>query len=330
MIDTTDTQTPGLTLSATPAVADPKGLTLVSMDDIETLPQVRTESGWDDESLNALAESIKTTGLLQLPLLRWDAMRKKYIVIAGHRRIEAMRRAGFPEFYAITGSADQQQAHLMQLTENIHREQLTTKETAYALRTLSDQGHDLGAIAVMVNKSKPWVSKHLSVTHPEFGKYARHLFETCAEEDLEILNSLSQAEKAVDKAIEQDTSGHEWKPGCEWVQARAPSTGWTRKEAAKAAKDAKKYTVPAVNPKDEKREPEDNDTADKAKPATSSEDEKAAARMLQDAMVSLIGRINAGNETDARGALSYLIGYACGGESARLEGTRQALIDMLK
>jgi ParB/RepB/Spo0J family partition protein len=327
MIDTNNTQTPAVTLTDTPTVADPKGLTLVNMADIETLPQVRTESGWDNESLNALAESIKSTGLLQLPLLRWDATRSKYVVIAGHRRIEAMRRAGFPGFYAITGNADQQQAHIMQLTENIHREQLTTKETAYALRTLSDQGHDLGTIAAMVNKSKPWVSKHLSVTHPEFGNYARRLFVGGDVEDLEILNSLSQAERAINetRAQHMDT---ESLSGENWTISQYPGKAWTRKSAANVAKTAKTWR-PAT-PEVENDEVEENGTADTAEPVTSSEAEKTAARMLQDAMVSLISRIKAGNETDARGALSYLIGHACGSESDRLDGTRQALIAMLK
>jgi ParB/RepB/Spo0J family partition protein len=326
MIDTTDTQTPDLTLSETPAIADPRGLTMINMDQVETLPQVRTESGWDNESLNALAESIKKTGLLQLPLLRWDEMRGKYVVIAGHRRIEAMRRAGFPGFYAITGEADQQQAHLMQLTENIHREQLTTKETAYALRTLSDQGHDLATIAAMVNKSKPWVSKHLSVTHTEFGKYARRLFEGCEVEDLEVLNSLSQAERAIDKT-KTEHNDTESLTGELWTIAQYPGKDWTRKTAAQVAKHAKAWS-PTTREND--AEADDTQDAETSEPTTSSDDQKAAAKMLQDAMVSLISRIKNGHETDAKGAIAYLIGYACGEESERLSGTQQALTAMLK
>lgn len=245
MIDANDNLTTALTLTETPAVADPRGLTMIQMDQVEALPQVRTESGWDDKSLSELAESIKTLGLLQLPLLRWDAMRGKFLVIAGHRRIEAMRRAGFPGFYAITGEADQQQAHLMQLTENIHREQLTTKETAYALRTLSDQGKTLAQIAAMVNKSKPWVSKHLSVTHPDFGSYAREKFERCEVEDLEILNSLSQAEKAIDSKNAEASDEVEWIIGATWIKQRCEGS-WSRTTAAKLAKEAKTYQLPAL------------------------------------------------------------------------------------
>lgn len=225
-----DTATAELPVTGTPETSRPEGLTLVQMYQVNVKPQVRTETGWSDAELDELGESIMHEGLLQLPLLRRDPESETLIPVAGHRRIEAMKRKGFSEFYAIVGDADEAKAFRMQLAENIQREQLSTREVANAVRKLADEGNTPAQIGEIVKKSKAWVSKHLSLTHPEFGKYARRLFERGEVEDLEILGSLSQAEKA---AAEK---GHD---GESWTIAQYPGNPWTRKEAAAAARRAK-------------------------------------------------------------------------------------------
>jgi len=259
MQNTADTATAELTLTASPNVSSQEGLTLVKLADVVAEDQVRTETGWSDASLSELAESIKTHGLLQLPLLR---NRTKpdglYTIVAGHRRIEAMRRAGFESFYAIVGNATQAQADVMQLIENIQREQLSTKETANALRKMADQGMNLGQIANTVKKSKPWVCKHLAVTHPEFGQYAKKLFERGEVEDIEILNGLSQLEKL--------TSQDE-------CAAALPSSGkWTRKAVKDALKNAQAYQSD-----DENEEGEGN----KDQEQTAAKEQQAALQRLK-------------------------------------------------
>lgn len=249
-----DTATAELNLIPTPAVSSQEGLTLVKLADVVAEPQVRTETGWSESSLAELAESIKTHGLLQLPLLR-NRMKPDglYTIVAGHRRIEAMRRAGFESFYAIVGNATQAQADVMQLIENIQREQLSTKETAYALRKMADEGKTLAQIANVVKKSKPWVCKHLAVTHPEFGQYAKHLFERGEVEDVEILNGLSQLEKL----IGQD--------GC---KAALPSSGkWTRKAVKDALKNAQADQNGSNEDEEEGEEDHEQNAADEQRDA---------------------------------------------------------------
>lgn len=225
-----DTATAELPVTGMPDTSRPEGLTLVNMYQINVKPQIRTETGWSDAELDELGESIMREGLLQLPLLRHDPESNTLIPVAGHRRIEAMKRKGFSEFYAIVGDADEAKAFRMQLAENIQREQLSTREVANAVRKLADEGNTPAQIGEIVKKSKAWVSKHLSLTHPEFGKYARKLFERGEVEDLEILGSLSQAEKAANE------KGHD---GESWTIAQYPGNPWTRKEAAAAARRAK-------------------------------------------------------------------------------------------
>lgn len=233
MKDQADNVTAELDVTEAPETSRPEGLTLVRMHQINVKPQVRTETGWSDRELDELGESIMKEGLLQLPLLRRDSESNTLIPVAGHRRIEAMKRKGFTEFYAIVGDADEAKAFRMQLAENIQREQLSTKETANAVRKLADEGNTPGQIAEIVKKSKAWVSKHLSLTHPDFGKYAKNLFVTGVCEDLEILGSLSTAEKALNAIEHQNPEG--------WLIGYVIDNGnaWSRQLAARAAKKAK-------------------------------------------------------------------------------------------
>lgn len=307
-----------------PGTSTPEGLKLVFMEQVQAMPQVRTQSGWDDASLAELGNSIIAVGLLQTPLLREhpdDA--DKYIIVAGHRRIEAMRRAGFRSFYAIIGKADNETAHVMQLTENLHREQLTTKETAWALRTLSDQGKTLGQIAEMVNKSKPWVCKHLALTHEGFGTYARKLFVDGTTEDVELLNSLSQAEKLADAAEMF---------GFEWVSTQIPKSGkWTRKAAADVAKLAK--TLQKTESDDEQENEEDKNDEESSSDEFDEqykEECKVAAKRITSAMISLISAMKDGQKYDEGTALAYIIGFACGDETENIKGTEEAMFGMLK
>lgn len=319
-----DTATAELPVSGSPDTSRPEGLTLVQMYQINVKPQVRTETGWSDAELDELGESIMREGLLQLPLLRRDQESNTLIPVAGHRRIEAMKRKGFSEFYAIVGDADEAKSFRMQLAENIQREQLSTREVANAVRKLADEGNTPAQIGEIVKKSKAWVSKHLSLTHPEFGKYARRLFEKGEVEDLEILGSLSQAEKAA------NDKGHN---GESWTIAQYPGNPWSRKEAAAVAKRAKAMK-PKTDGQDESEQEcdetehantETNDDAEAAYKAKC----KTAAERIQEAMVTAISNIKDGQQMSAECALAYIIGFACGEEAKKLTGTLEALTAMV-
>lgn len=186
-----DTKTIDMPLPKT--VPDHTGqLQLVRLEEVEALPQVRTESGMDDQSLDELAASIMARGLLQPPLLRTQTGSEKLAVVAGHRRIAAMRRAGFETCYAIVGTTDAEAAHEMQIAENIHREQLSPLEIGNAVAFLLAKHKQLAKVAGILKKSKPWCSKHLAITLPEFSKVAKDMLKSGECEDLEILGMINQ------------------------------------------------------------------------------------------------------------------------------------------
>ena len=90
--------------------------------------QPRTE--WDDEQLQDLASSIKSSGLLQPIIVRSNGI--NYELIAGERRLRASGLAGLTEIPAIVRNATDEQMLELALVENIQRADLNPMEKAKA------------------------------------------------------------------------------------------------------------------------------------------------------------------------------------------------------
>jgi ParB family chromosome partitioning protein len=92
---------------------------------------------FDETSLNELAESLKSTGLIQ-PIIVRPAPEQtgKYQLIAGERRWRAAQRAALPAVPAIVRDIDSATQAQMALIENIQREDLNPLDRAAAYRTL--------------------------------------------------------------------------------------------------------------------------------------------------------------------------------------------------
>lgn len=172
-------------------VANVPELLFVPLDAIETADQVRTE--FDADSLTELAGDISRRGILQ-PLLLRRLESGRYQLIAGERRLRAARLAQLETVPALAGEVTDEAAHDMQLAENIQREDLSLADQAQAVRKLFDRLGSLQAVADRVHKSKPWVSKRVALTEPNFGWATRELLEQGFCEDLEILGIAAQLE----------------------------------------------------------------------------------------------------------------------------------------
>ena len=116
---------------------------------------------FDEQSLVALAESLRERGLLQ-PLLVRPVAGGTYELIAGERRWRAAREAGVPTVPALVREADDRDSLLLALVENAAREDLSPIEEARAYAALQDEFElSLGEIAERVGRSKPAVSNRL-------------------------------------------------------------------------------------------------------------------------------------------------------------------------
>jgi ParB family transcriptional regulator, chromosome partitioning protein len=112
--------------------------------------------------LDELAASIDAHGLLQPVVVRQTGDR--FELIAGHRRLEALRRLGRERVPAIVRGANDDQAYLLTLVENLQRTDLRPTEEASALETLvRERGWTTRQVAAAINRSQAYVSKRLRV-----------------------------------------------------------------------------------------------------------------------------------------------------------------------
>jgi ParB family chromosome partitioning protein len=116
---------------------------------------------FDDEELEALADSISTHGVIQ-PLTVLEMPNGYYQIIAGERRWRAARIAGLKEIPAVIMDADDKTTMELALIENLQRQDLNPVEEAMGYHTLmSDYGLTQEETASRVGKSRPAVANAL-------------------------------------------------------------------------------------------------------------------------------------------------------------------------
>lgn len=129
----------------------------ISIDEISPNPwQPRRD--FDEESLNALASSIRENGLIQPVVVR----KKKdgtYELAAGERRWRAAKMAGLTVIPAISKEYDDRSMAEMALVENLQRKDLNPVDEGMAYRKLMDEyGLTQENISKKVGKSRPYVA----------------------------------------------------------------------------------------------------------------------------------------------------------------------------
>jgi len=114
-------------------------------------------TSFDDGALDGLVESIRAAGLVQ-PIVVRDTG-DGFEIIAGERRWRAARQAGLGTIPAIVRHADEREALILALAENVAREDLNAVELARAYAVLADE-LDLSQteIARRVGRSRPAIA----------------------------------------------------------------------------------------------------------------------------------------------------------------------------
>ena len=116
---------------------------------------------FDEEELEALAESISNHGVIQ-PLTVREMPNGYYQIIAGERRWRAARIAGLSEIPAVIIEADDKKTMELALIENLQRQDLNPVEEAMGYHSLmADYGLTQEETAAQVGKSRPAVANAL-------------------------------------------------------------------------------------------------------------------------------------------------------------------------
>lgn len=90
----------------------------------------------DPQTLEELIHSIQQHGVVQPIVVRPRG--EQYELVAGQRRLEAVRKLGLPAIPALIRDADDQQVLEIALIENIHREDLNCVDRAAAYRNYQE------------------------------------------------------------------------------------------------------------------------------------------------------------------------------------------------
>ena len=138
----------------------------------------------DDDSMNELTASIQDSGILQpLTVRPLEGTEDRYEIISGHRRFRAAQKAGQNEVPAFIRPVSRDEAAIMLVDSNLHRERILPSEKVFAykmkLDAMSRQGYrsDLTSdqigrkletaeiIAEQANESKSQIRRYIRLTN---------------------------------------------------------------------------------------------------------------------------------------------------------------------
>jgi ParB family transcriptional regulator, chromosome partitioning protein len=119
---------------------------------------------FDDERIEELCQTIKTHGVIQPIVVR--VRNNQFELIAGERRLRAVRKLGYDTIPAIIRDFNDSQAASIALIENLQRENLTALEEAIAYQQLIDMHHlTQESLAQRLGKSQSTIANKIRLLH---------------------------------------------------------------------------------------------------------------------------------------------------------------------
>lgn len=89
----------------------------------------------DNEGMNSLIESVQQQGIMTPLIIRpLEGTTDEYEIISGHRRFRAAQKAGLAEVPAFIRPVSRDEAAIMVVDSNLHREHLLPSEKAFAYK----------------------------------------------------------------------------------------------------------------------------------------------------------------------------------------------------
>lgn len=134
----------------------------------------------DDEEMNTLIESVQAQGILSPIIVRPIENTDEYEVISGHRRLHASIKAGIKEVPVLIYAVSRDEAAVMLVDSNLHREHILPSEKAFSYKlkheALKHQGITCGQVGhksrddISDAESGRTVQRYIRLTYliPEF------------------------------------------------------------------------------------------------------------------------------------------------------------------
>ena len=133
----------------------------------------------DDDSMNDLTESIQESGILEPITVRPLENTDNYEIISGHRRYHAAKKAGLTEVPAFIRAVSRDEAAIMLVDSNLHRERILPSEKAFAYKlkaeALNHQGKrsDLTSEQIAPKLSTEIIAEQVGTSKDVIKRYIR-------------------------------------------------------------------------------------------------------------------------------------------------------------
>ena len=133
----------------------------------------------DNDEMNNLIKSIQEQGVLSPILIRPIENSDEYEVISGHRRLHATIKAGMKEVPAFIYAITRDEAAIMLVDSNLHREHILPSERAFAYKLKSEalkhQGKrtDLTSVQVAPKLSTEQIAATENISKDTVKRYIR-------------------------------------------------------------------------------------------------------------------------------------------------------------
>lgn len=131
-------------------------------------PAEAMRSGIDRESIDTLAESIRSEGLINPITVR--PIGDRYEVVAGHRRLLACRVAPLYDIPCVIRDLTEEQVFNVMSAENLAREDVNPVDQAIHIgRLVGDDEAKIPDVAKRLHYSEDWVRSRLEIlTYPDY------------------------------------------------------------------------------------------------------------------------------------------------------------------
>ena len=200
---------------------------------------------FDQEELTELAESIRENGIIQ-PLIVSRVSKKKYVLVAGERRLRASKMAGLKTVPVVVREISSDDELLeFALIENIQRTDLNPLEEAEAYRKLIDKfGLTQEEAAHKIGKNRSTVANTLRLLQlPEYIKddlLSGQLSEGHARALLTVLSSPATLKEIRDQIIAKGLSVRQTEKLIKAITRDASTKAPNRRKEKEFSKSVKK------------------------------------------------------------------------------------------
>ena len=193
-------------------------LKVLEVSKIMSVKNIRNEH---DKDITELADSINRQGLIN-PITVMSVSGGKYRVIAGHRRLEAVKRLGLPHIECqVLESMSEKDIVLTQLAENVQRKNMSAQELVDVFEELKEKYHmKQNVIAKLFGKDDSWVSMQYQAIRMLEAQYGDKIPEECRKytaNQIKHMTKKAMIDKEVIfcKGMKVEITGHKYVITCE-------------------------------------------------------------------------------------------------------------------